>query len=77
MEEFIRISAVYNGGCVAAEGDAVLDLRPVYEQKTADALEYHAEVTNRSSETVVLETVHDVYFRDCEFGSQDFNNKMV
>ena len=47
----------------------------VYEQKTADALEYHAEVTNRSSETVVLETVHDVYFRDCEFGSQDFNNK--
>ena len=75
MEERIRISAVYNGGCVAAEGDAVLDLRPVYEQKTADALEYHAEVTNRSSETVVLETVHDVYFRDCEFGSQDFNNK--
>ena len=53
MEEFIRISAVYNGGCVAAEGDAVLDLRPVYEQKTADALEYHAEVTNRSSETII------------------------
>ena len=57
MEERIRISAVYNGGCTAAEGDAVLDLRPVCEQKTADALEYHAEVTNRSSETVVLETV--------------------
>ena len=57
MEELIRISAVYNGGCVAAEGDAVLDLRPVYEQKTADALEYHAEVTNRSSETIELETV--------------------
>ena len=37
----------------------------------------HAEVTNRSSETAVLETVHDVYFRDCEFGSQDFNNKTV
>ena len=40
MEERIRISAVYNGCCTAAEGDAVLDLRPVYEQKTADALEY-------------------------------------
>jgi hypothetical protein len=23
------------------------------------------------------ETVHDVYFRDCEFGSQDFKNKTV
>ncbi len=57
MDERIRISAVYNGGCTAAEGDAVLELLPSMECTAEDFSEYHAEVTNRSDQTVFLETV--------------------
>ena len=57
MKELIRVSAVYSGGCTAAEGDAVLDLRLSIERAGADHTEYHAEVTNRSDQTVFLETV--------------------